>query len=208
MQAVPLQSRCRTCGLLLKCEPAATAIDRDQRDQRKEDGRRDGNAAGERQHSEIDRALPHRRECLGNGRGDAGTAPTMNREDKRPSRPPAVERIVASASRSCTRRARLEPSAVRTAISRVRDAALLRTSVATLAHVTRSTRPTAANSSNSGRSIRPAISSRRGAADSPIEKPARCSMGGRLAVIRGAKTSSSARASPIDTLSLSLPITL
>ena len=106
-----------------------------------------------------------------------GTAPTMNREATRPTRPPAMERTAASASSNCTRRARLAPSAVRTAISRVRDAALLSTSVATLAHVTRSTRPTAPRSSNRGRCIRPTISSRRGAADRPIAKPACCSDG-------------------------------
>ena len=70
LQAVPPQTRCRARGLLLKREARAPAIDGDQRDERKKDGRRDGNAAGERQHPEVDRDLLRRREGLGNGCGE------------------------------------------------------------------------------------------------------------------------------------------
>ena len=69
LQAVPSLSRCRARGRPLKCETWTTAIDCDQWDERKEDGRGDGDAAGERQDSEIDRDLLHSWKCLSNGRG-------------------------------------------------------------------------------------------------------------------------------------------
>ena len=84
--------------------------------------------------------------------------------------PPAIERIAPSASKSCSKRVRLEPSAARRASSRRRAAVLLSTRFATLAHVTSSTSPTAPSRSNSGRWSGPGRPSRSGIATKPIEK--------------------------------------
>ena len=62
LYAVPSRSRCRTRSLL-KGEPGASASDAAQRDRRKEEGRRDGNAGGECQHANIDRELSPGGDC-------------------------------------------------------------------------------------------------------------------------------------------------
>jgi len=104
--------------------------------------------------------------------GEAATsALTAQDASISPSPPPAAAITTLSVSNCRTRRIRLAPRAVRSAISLRRDAARASSRLATLAQAMSSTTPTAPSNTNSARPVSPTISSR--SRRTTVEKPAR-----------------------------------